>query len=158
MSLKRGSIFRVSIVPVGCSGSALWCNPGTQVTNPNSHHTCVQAPAGLEASSGNWTEAGELPPKNSVWEVGRWREEIEKDRMAWEQRFKTPELWSIVPLNFKAYIQEFSLWLSLPIWLVFMRIQVWSLALLSGLSIQCCYELWCTSQMWLWSHVAVAVA
>ena len=33
-----------------------------------------------------------------------------------------------------------------------------SLALLSGLRIHCCGELWCRSQMWLWSHVAVAVA
>ena len=39
-----------------------------------------------------------------------------------------------------------------------MRTQVQSLALLSGLRIHCCLELWCRSQMWLGSHVAVAVA
>ena len=35
--------------------------------------------------------------------------------------------------------------------------RVWSLALLSGLRIWCCYELRCSSQMWLKSGVAVAV-
>ena len=44
------------------------------------------------------------------------------------------------------------------IWLVTMRTQVRSLALLGGLRIQCCSELWCGSQMQLRSHVAVAVA
>ena len=39
-----------------------------------------------------------------------------------------------------------------------MRFQVQSLALLSGLRIQHCPELWCRSQMWLRSQVAVAVA
>ena len=38
------------------------------------------------------------------------------------------------------------------------RMQVWSLALFSGLRIQCCCELWCRSQMRLRSGVAVAVA
>jgi len=44
------------------------------------------------------------------------------------------------------------------IWLVSMRTQVRSLASLSGLRIQCCRELWCRSQMWLGSGIAVAVA
>ena len=39
-----------------------------------------------------------------------------------------------------------------------MRMQVRSLASLSGLRIQPCCELWCWSQMWLRSGVAVAVA
>ena len=43
------------------------------------------------------------------------------------------------------------------IWLVSMRMQVQSLASLSGLRIWCCCELWCRSQMWLRSGVAVAV-
>ena len=30
-----------------------------------------------------------------------------------------------------------------------------SLALLSGLGIRCCSELWCRLQMWLRSHIAV---
>ena len=38
------------------------------------------------------------------------------------------------------------------------RMQVRSLALLSGLRIRHCHELWCRSQMQLRSHVAVAVA
>jgi len=38
-----------------------------------------------------------------------------------------------------------------------MSTQVQSLAFLSGLRIQCCRELWCRSQMWLGSGVAVAV-
>uniref|UniRef100_A0A8D1HXE7 Uncharacterized protein n=1 Tax=Sus scrofa TaxID=9823 RepID=A0A8D1HXE7_PIG len=37
------------------------------------------------------------------------------------------------------------------------RFQVRSLALLSGLRIQCCCELWCRLQMWLGAHIAVAV-
>uniref|UniRef100_A0A8D1UWZ7 Galanin-like peptide n=1 Tax=Sus scrofa TaxID=9823 RepID=A0A8D1UWZ7_PIG len=37
------------------------------------------------------------------------------------------------------------------------RFQLRSLALLSGLRIQCCCELWCRLQMWLGSHIAVAV-
>ena len=39
-----------------------------------------------------------------------------------------------------------------------MRTQVRSLALLSGLRLQRCRELWCRSHTWLGSHVAVAVA
>ena len=45
-----------------------------------------------------------------------------------------------------------------PIWLVSMRTQVQSLALLSGLRIQHCCELWCGLQMRLGSCIAVAVA
>ena len=39
-----------------------------------------------------------------------------------------------------------------------MRLPVHSLASLSGLRIRSCRELWCRSQMWLRSHVALAVA
>ena len=39
-----------------------------------------------------------------------------------------------------------------------MRLQVLSLALLSGLRIRCCCELWCRSQMRLGSRVSVALA
>ena len=42
------------------------------------------------------------------------------------------------------------------VWLASMRTQVRPLASLSGLRIPCCYELWCRSQMWLRSGVAVA--
>ena len=38
-----------------------------------------------------------------------------------------------------------------------MRMQVQSLALLSGSEIRCCHELWCRSQAWLRSCIAVAV-
>ena len=38
-----------------------------------------------------------------------------------------------------------------------MRLQVRSLASLSGLRIWCCRELWCRSQTWLRSHVAGAM-
>ena len=41
--------------------------------------------------------------------------------------------------------------------LVTMRLQVQSLASLSGLRIQHCHELWCRSQMWLRSLIAVAL-
>ena len=44
------------------------------------------------------------------------------------------------------------------IWLVFMRMQVQSLAWLSGLRIWHCHKLWCRSQMQPRSYVAVAVA
>ena len=43
------------------------------------------------------------------------------------------------------------------IWLGSMRIQIQSLASLSGLRIQHFHELWCRPQMWLGSGVAVAV-
>ena len=43
------------------------------------------------------------------------------------------------------------------IWLASMRIQVWPLASHSGLMIWHCHELWCRSQMWLRSAIAVAV-
>ena len=39
-----------------------------------------------------------------------------------------------------------------------MRMQVQSLASVSGLRIWHCGELWCRSQTWLRSHVAVALA
>ena len=42
--------------------------------------------------------------------------------------------------------------------LVSMRVQVPSLASLSGLRIQPCRELWCRSQTWLRSGMAAAVA
>ena len=41
--------------------------------------------------------------------------------------------------------------------LVSMRTWVQSLPSLSGLSIQCCLELWCRSQMWLRSGGVVAM-
>ena len=44
------------------------------------------------------------------------------------------------------------------IWLVSMRMQVQSLVSLSELRIWRCYELWCGSQTWLESGVAVALA
>jgi len=44
------------------------------------------------------------------------------------------------------------------IWLVSKRMRVWSLGSLSGLGIQHCRELWCRSQTWLGSCVAMAVA
>ena len=39
------------------------------------------------------------------------------------------------------------------IWLESMRTRVWSLPFLSGLRIWHCHELWCRSQIWLWSSV-----
>ena len=39
-----------------------------------------------------------------------------------------------------------------------MRMWVRSLALITGLRIQCCHELWCNLRMWLRSCLAVAVA
>ena len=42
--------------------------------------------------------------------------------------------------------------------LVSMRTRVRSLAMLSGLRIQCCRDLWCRSQTWLRSGIAVAMA
>ena len=57
-----------------------------------------------------------------------------------------------------ATCREFLLWLNrLSTWLVSMRMWVRSLALLSGLRIWRCCKLWCRSQMWLWSGIAVAV-
>ena len=49
-----------------------------------------------------------------------------------------------------------------PIWLVFMRMQVQSLDLLSGLrigvAVSCCHEVWCGLQTWLGSGIAVTVS
>ena len=54
--------------------------------------------------------------------------------------------------------REFPLWLSgLQTQLVSMKLQTLSLALLGGLKIQCCHELWCRPQTWLRSGVVVAV-
>ena len=56
-------------------------------------------------------------------------------------------------------LMEFLLWLSeLQTQLVSMRFGVQSLALLSGLKIWRCHELWCRSQTWLGSGVAVTGA
>ena len=53
---------------------------------------------------------------------------------------------------------EFPLWLSrLRTCLVPMRMQVGSLASISGLRIQCCHKLWHRLQMQLGSGIAVAV-
>ena len=49
-------------------------------------------------------------------------------------------------------------WKRIWIHLVSMRMQVWSQALLSGLGIWHCCELWCRLQTWLGSNIAVAVA
>ena len=43
-----------------------------------------------------------------------------------------------------------------PIWLGTMKLQVWSLASLSGLRVWHCHELWCKLQSWLRSGIAVA--
>ena len=39
-----------------------------------------------------------------------------------------------------------------------MRLWIQSLASISGLRSQCCHEMWCRSQAWIGSLVAVAVA
>ena len=59
----------------------------------------------------------------------------------------------------KTKIKEFPLWLSgnEPRRLGTTAFWVQSLALLSGLRIWCCHELWCRLQTWLGSHVAVAL-
>ena len=61
-------------------------------------------------------------------------------------------------LGQRMYCKEFLLWLSrLRIQLESMRMWVQSLALLSGLRILCCRELWHRSQMWFGFGIAVAV-
>ena len=58
----------------------------------------------------------------------------------------------------KNLILEFLLWLSgLHTQIVSMRMQIQYLALLSGLRIWHCRELWCSSQTQLWSGVNVTV-
>ena len=62
-------------------------------------------------------------------------------------------------LHFKKRVKELLLWLSrLRTRLVSMKMQVQSLALLSGLQIWCCCKLQHRLLMWLRSGVAVAVA
>ena len=57
------------------------------------------------------------------------------------------------------------MWFGVPVvaqWLMNatrnLRLRVQSLALLSGLGIWHCHELWCRLQTWLLSHIAVALA
>ena len=65
---------------------------------------------------------------------------------------------SVQPIH-KILFWELLLWLSrLEIQLVFMRMLVWPLDLLSGLRSWHCCELWYRSQMWLGSSIAVVVA
>ena len=79
-----------------------------------------------------------------------------KNKQTNKQR-KNPKLFPNKGL-FKIFSWEFPLWLSkLRTQLVSMRMQVRSPALLSGLKIWRCHELWCRSQTQLGSHVAVAV-
>ena len=62
-------------------------------------------------------------------------------------------------LSQKMHLLELLLWLrGLRTWLLSTRLQVPSLALLSGLGIQCCPKLWYRLQMWFGSQVAMAVA
>ena len=77
-------------------------------------------------------------------------------------RDKPMHLWSInLQQRRQEYntMEEFLLWLSSyeSDWYP-MRMRVWTLALLSGLSIWGCHELWCRSQTRLRSCNAVAVA
>ena len=65
-------------------------------------------------------------------------------------------------MSFSIYVKkaivEFPLWFSgKQTQLASMTMQVGSLALLSGLRIQCCRELWCRLKMRLGSGVAVAL-
>ena len=60
--------------------------------------------------------------------------------------------------NLKKFKSDFLVWLcGLQTRLVFMRMWVQSLASIRRLRIQCCRELWCKSQTWLRSRVAVTV-
>ena len=70
--------------------------------------------------------------------------------------------WSVVKENENSKIRKLTLGVKHcgsgeTIWLVSMRMGVWSLASLSGLRIQCYCELWCRLQVWLGFHTAVAV-
>ena len=66
---------------------------------------------------------------------------------------------TVIPVYIRSPDWEFPLWLSgQRIQLGTMRVWVWSLASLSGLWIRHCCELWCRSQMWLGSGVAVALS
>ena len=69
-----------------------------------------------------------------------------------------PQMRTPVELQFIKLVQGVSVvvqWKGIQ--LVFMRTLVRSLASLSGLRIQHCYELWCRLKTWLGSSVAVAV-
>ena len=82
----------------------------------------------------------------------------EKKRKRWKDILSLREF-SQQFITFNGVYLEFLLQLSeLGTRLVFMRIQVRSLAFLSGSRIWCCYELWCRLQMQLGSCIAVTVA
>ena len=69
----------------------------------------------------------------------------------------TQNLWDKIWVNIKKYIGVPVVAQWKRIWLGTMRLQVWSLASLSGFRIRRCHELWCGSQTGLGSGVAVAV-
>ena len=92
----------------------------------------------------------ELPCDPAVPRLGMYLEETVIGKCACTPVF-TATLFTIV----KTW-KEFPLWLSeLSIRLVSMRMQVQSLTSLSGLTIQCCRELWYRFQMRLGSCVAM---
>ena len=70
---------------------------------------------------------------------------------------KSLNIKKIYNCSYKVKNTEFPLWLGrLKTQLVFMKMQVWSLTLLSGLSIWLCCKMWHRLQMWLRSCIAAA--
>ena len=71
----------------------------------------------------------------------------------WPRNFHMPQVW---PKEFYTFGVPVMAWWK-QIQLGTMRLQVQSLALLSGLRIRRCRELWCRSQIQLGSRIAVAL-
>ena len=114
---------------------------------------------------------------NSVLVLKRWKRRYltrNKELMKWEERetsedYKKDKIVLLLSLNKFPFFSNLTFSLKTPFsgvpivaqWLTNLtsnhELRVWSLALLSGLGIRCCRELWRRSQMWLGSHVAVAV-
>jgi len=107
-----------------------------------------------------------IPHSESQEEMGwwSWRALVSTSQREFSQvqqhHFQYPRVCGTLTLLPKSTSQwEFLVWLSrLQTPLVSMRMQVQSLTLLRGLKIQHCHELWCRSQTWLGSWVAVTVA
>ena len=100
---------------------------------------------------------------SSLWQIFNLWKKYEDNRKHiniywWEWRSVQMKVtWEILPMSWKDFAifififfkcMEFLLWAQQKrIWVGTTRLWVWSLASLSGLRIQHCWELWCRSQM-----------
>ena len=124
---------------------------------------CVEAPWKGSCLNHNMTDDSSshpAPDAKHVWMMspsGMWILQLQLPRWTLYGLDKLPS-WTLSKfLSYKTASREFLLWLSGNESDKHLRMQVQSLALLTGLRIWHCRELWCRLQTWLRSHIAVAV-